>query len=84
MIMALFLVKGLPFSKPVVTSQGGGKFIVSLIFMSIVGTFSYAHYFFMKWETVIWIMILPVLIINLVMFHHYRKQTWKNIEMSEM
>jgi len=84
MIMALFLVKGLPFSKPVVTSQGGGKFIVSLIFMSIVGTFSYAHYFFMKWETVIWIMILPVLILNLVMFHYYRKQTWKNIEMSEM
>jgi ABC-2 type transport system permease protein len=84
MIMALFLVKGLPFSKPVVTSQGGGKFVVSLIFMSIVGTFSYAHYFFMKWETLIWVMIVPVLVLNFVMFYYYRRQTWKNIEMSEM
>jgi ABC-2 type transport system permease protein len=84
LLMALFMVKGLPFSKPVSTKQGGGRVIVSLVVMGIVAAIGFAHYLAMKWEMLIWIMIIPVLIINLVMFHYYKKQTWRNIELSEM
>lgn len=84
LLMALFMVKGLPFSKPISTSQSAGRVFVSFMVMGIVIAVGYTHYFIMKWEMLVWIMIIPMLIINLVMFHYYKKQTWKNIELSEI
>jgi ABC-2 type transport system permease protein len=84
MLMALFMVKGLPFSKPVQVKQSGGRVTVSLLVMGVIAAIGYVHYFAMKWELLIWIMIIPLLIINVAMFHYYRKQTWENIELSEM
>jgi len=84
MLMALFMVKGLPFSKPVQVKQSGGRVTVSLLVMGVIAVIGYVHYFAMKWELLIWIMIVPLLIINLAMFHYYKKQTWANIELAEM
>jgi ABC-2 type transport system permease protein len=84
MLMALFMVKGLPFSKPVQVKQSGGRVTVSLLVMGVIAAIGYVHYFAMKWELLIWIMIVPLLIINVAMFHYYKKQTWENIELSEM
>jgi ABC-2 type transport system permease protein len=84
MLMALFMVKGLPFSRPVVARQGGGRMIVSLLLLAFVAGIGFVHYFLMKWETVIWILIIPFLAINWLMFHYYKKQTWDNIELSEV
>lgn len=84
MIMALFMVKGLPFSKPVVAKQNGGKFVLSLFVLIIVSAIGYAHFLAMKWEMLIWVMIIPALLLNLLMFHYYKKQTWDNIELSEV
>jgi len=84
MLMALFLVKGLPFSKPVMTRQSGGRVIVSLVVMGIVAGVGYAHYLAIKWEMLIWILVVPAFLINVIMFHFYKKQTWESIEMSEM
>jgi ABC-2 type transport system permease protein len=84
MLLALFLVKGLPFSKPVVAKQGGGKMITSLILMAFIGGIGFGHYLLMQWEMVIWIAIIPALFINWIMFRHYKKQTWDNIELSEV
>jgi hypothetical protein len=84
MLMALFMVKGLPFSKPVQVKQSGGRMTVSLLVMGVIAAIGYVHYFAMKWELLIWIMIIPLLIINVAMFHYYRKQSWENIELSEM
>jgi ABC-2 type transport system permease protein len=84
MLMALFMVKGLPFSKPVQIKQSGGRVTVSLVVMGVIAAIGYIHYFAMKWELLIWIMIIPLLIINVVMFHYYKKQTWENIELSEV
>lgn len=84
MLMALFMVKGLPFSKPVVNKQGGGKIITSLVILIFIGAVGFGHYELMKWETVIWILIIPALILNWVMFYYYKRQTWNNIELADV
>lgn len=84
MLMALFTVKGLPFSKPVIAKQGGGRFISTMLIMIFIAGVGFGHYLISRWEIVVWILIVPFLIINLVMFHYYKKQTWENIEMADM
>ena len=84
MLMALFMVKGLPFSKPILVKQGGGRVITSLLVMLFVGGLGYVHYLFVSWEKTIWLLIIPMLMINWLMFHYYKKQTWDNIEMEEV
>lgn len=84
LLMALFLVKGLPFSKPVIIKQSGGRFIVSMMTMAFLGGIGVGHYFLMKWEIVIWILIVPFLLINWVMFHYYKKTSWESLEMTEI
>lgn len=83
MLMALFTVKGLPFSKPVVVKQGGGRMVTSLILLAFIGGVGFVHYLIARWEMVVWIAIIPFAIINIVMFHYYKKQTWENIEMAD-
>ena len=80
LLMALFMVKGLPFSKPVVVKQGGGRMITSLVIVAFVGGIGFGHYWLVKWENVIWIMIVPFIFINWLMLHYYKKQTWESIE----
>lgn len=84
MIVAIFTVKGLPFSKPVVAKQGGGRFISSMLMLVFIGAIGYGHYYVMKWENVIWVAIIPLLLINWIMFHYYKKQTWDNIELADV
>jgi ABC-2 type transport system permease protein len=83
-LMALFLVKGLPFSKPVIVKQRGGKMITSLMIMAFIAGIGFGHYYLMQWENVVWIAILPALLINWIMFRQYKKQTWDNIEYVEI
>lgn len=83
-LMALFMVKGLPFSKPVIAKQGGGKMISSFLMLAFMGGIGYGHYWLMRWENVIWILIVPVFLICWLMFSHYRKQTWDNLELEEV
>lgn len=84
MLMALFMVKGLPFSRPVIVKQGGGKMITSFMMLGFIAAVGFGHYFLMKWETLIWICIIPAFFINWIMFRYYRKQTWDNIELAEV
>ena len=84
MIMALFTVKGLPFSKPVVAKQGGGRVISSLLILAFIFAIGYGQYSIMKWETLVWILIIPSLLINVLMFHYYKKQTWANIALADI
>lgn len=84
MLLALFMVKGLPFSKPILVKQSGGRFVTSLLIMGFIAAAGFGHYMLMKWETLIWLLILPALIANFVMFYYYKRQTWDNIELSEV
>lgn len=84
MLMALFMVKGLPFSKPVTVKQGGGRAITSLVILIFVVIIGFVHYYVMQWEMVIWIGLIPLLGINWLMFHYYKQQSWDSIEMEDM
>jgi ABC-2 type transport system permease protein len=83
-IMALFLVKGLPFSRPVLTKQAGGRILTSLFITGLAGVFGYCHYILSRWETLIWILIIPAILIYWLLFNYYRKQTWDNVELNEI
>lgn len=83
-LMALFMVKGLPFSRPIMNKQNGGKMITSLMILAFIGGLGYGHYLLAKWETVIWILIIPAALLVWVMLYYYRKQTWESIELSEV
>ncbi|MEO6522683.1 MAG: hypothetical protein ABIN91_13450 [Mucilaginibacter sp.] len=83
-VMALFMVKGLPFSRPVLVKQAGGKVFVSLMLTLATFLFGGAHYFLAQWEMVIWIAIIPAALLYWVMMRYYAKQTWENIELSEI
>lgn len=84
MLLALFMVKGLPFSRPVLLKQGGGRGIASLVIMLFAAAIGFVHYLIIGWEMVVWISIIPLLGINWLMFHHYKKQNWDSIEMEDI
>ena len=83
-LMALFMVKGLPFSNPVITRQGGGKMITSILILAFIAAIGFGHYMLMKWETAVWVAIIPALLINWVMFRAYKKRTWEDIEIADL
>lgn len=62
----------------------GDKLVLKQLNLGIVAAIGFAHYLSMKWEMLIWILIIPALTINVVMFHYYKKQSWENIELSEI
>lgn len=84
MLMALFTVKGLPFSKPVMVKAGSGKMIVSFILLGLIVILGLGHKFLARWETVIWLLIIPMLLINWIMFRQYKKQSWDAIELADI
>jgi ABC-2 type transport system permease protein len=84
MLMALFMVKGLPFSKPIMVKAGGGKMIVSFVILGLIAALGFGHRFLIKFETLIWILIIPAILINWIMFVQYKKQSWDAIELADM
>ena len=84
-LMALFMVKGLPFSKPVQIKQSGGRIVTSLLITGFIGAVGFGHYMLirMKWDMVVWILIIPAAIIYWIMLYYYKRQTWENIELEE-
>ncbi len=83
MLMALFMVKGLPFSKPVVV-KARSRMVTSLLIMSFIVAIGFGHRFLIHWETLIWILIIPAMLGAWLMFHHYKQQSWDDIEMADM
>lgn len=83
-LLALFMVKGLPFSKPVSVKQSGGRFVSSILILFFIGGLGFGHYLLARWETVIWILIIPAAALVWIMLHYYRKQTWDAIEAEEL
>ncbi|GAB3926537.1 hypothetical protein [Mucilaginibacter myungsuensis] len=79
-LVALFGVKGLPFSKPVVVKQSGGKVIASMATLILVGILGVGHYFLSKWELAIWIVIVPIAAIAWIMIVQYKKTSWMDLE----
>jgi len=83
-LIALFAVKGLPFSKPVTAKQAGGRAVTNLVAMGLIGALGYGHYLLVKYEMIIWILIVPAALITWLMLYYYRRQTWESIEMEDI
>jgi ABC-2 type transport system permease protein len=85
LLMALFMVKGLPFSKPALVKQSAGRIVVSLFIMGFMFLVGFGHYTLIKlgWDTFIWILCIPTAFIFILMMYYYRRQTWEAIEMEE-
>ena len=77
------MVKGLPFSKPVLVKQSGGRIATSLVITGFVGVVGFGHYYLSKWETVIWILVPVSIALYCLMLYYYKRQTWENIELEE-
>ena len=85
LLLALFMVKGLPFSQPVLGKRNGGRVILNLFILGFAALLAYGHYLISGWDTLIWILIIPAILINWLMLKYYAKQSWDNIdELSEM
>lgn len=82
-LMALFMVKGLPFSKPVLVKQSGGRIVTSLLITGFIGIIGFGHYFLARWEILIWVLAALAMIINFIMFYYYKRQSWESIELEE-
>jgi ABC-2 type transport system permease protein len=82
-LMALFMVKGLPFSKPVLVKQSGGRIITSLLITSVIAGVGFAHYFLARWEMLIWALAALSIFIYMIMLYYYKRQTWESIELEE-
>ncbi|WP_184547143.1 hypothetical protein [Mucilaginibacter sp. FT3.2] len=83
-LMALFMVKGLPFSNPVVAKQGGGKMVTSLLILGFIGAIGFGHYMLMRWEMAVWLAIIPALLLNWIMFRSYKRRSWDDVELSDI
>lgn len=84
LLMALFMVKGLPFSNPIVVKQSGGKMVTSLLILGFIGAIGFGHYMLMQWETAVWVAIIPALLVNWVMFRSYKRRTWEDVEIADL
>ena len=82
-LMALFMVKGLPFSKPVLVKQSGGRIVTSLLITSFIAAIGFGHYFLARWETLIWALAAFAIILYCIMLYYYKRQTWESIELEE-
>jgi hypothetical protein len=83
-LIALFTVKGLPFSKPVMLKQNSGRTFIVFFILLFMAAFGYGHYLLLKWPSIIWILIIPTALLAWAMLHYYRKQSWESIELDEM
>jgi ABC-2 type transport system permease protein len=80
LLVALFQVKGLPFSQPVMVQQGGKVFISMLIITIPIGL-GFLHNFAVKWEIVIWVAAAIMSVLACISFNYYRKETWESLEL---
>ncbi len=83
-ITALFLVKRLPFTQPVVAKQAAGKTFLSLFLLIIPLALAGGHYFLSSYESVIWVCVFVFAAIEVIIFQNYKNQTWDNIELEEV
>ncbi len=82
LVIALFAVKGFPFSKPVLIKSSGGKTMITFFTLAMGGILAYGQFKLAYWHTVIWVLIIPAALIYWLMLRSYGKQTWKEIELS--
>ena len=82
LLIALFQVKGFPFSQPINLKQTGKVFIGLFIFIIPVGL-GFLHFWAAKWELVIWITAALMTLAAALTFSQYKKESWESLEMAD-
>ncbi|WP_040298804.1 hypothetical protein, partial [Arcticibacter svalbardensis] len=81
-LVALFQVKGLPFSQPV-NIKKGGKIFKTFGVMLVPMLFGFLHYYTARWEWAIWIAVVIMTFMAWLSFSFYRKETWESLELAD-
>ena len=82
LLVALFQVKGFPFSQPP-NIQKGGKMFITFLIMAVPAALGFLHYWAAQWEIAIWIAAAIMTIITWVSFNYYRKESWESMELAD-
>ncbi|MBK0383383.1 hypothetical protein I5M32_10460 [Pedobacter sp. SD-b] len=82
LLVALFQVKGFPFSQPP-NNQKGGKMFITFLIMAVPAGLGFLHYWAAQWETAIWIAAVTMTVIAWTCFNYYRKESWESMELAE-
>lgn len=82
LLNALFLVKGLPFSKPPII-KAGSRILLSFLIIMVPGAVGFAHYWLSSYETVIWITAVISGFFTWLAFRYYVRESWESLEMEE-
>ncbi|MBU0697040.1 MAG: hypothetical protein KKE39_11055, partial [Bacteroidetes bacterium] len=81
-LVALFQVKGFPFSQPI-NLKKGGKMFVSFIIIAVPLGLGFLHHWAAKWEWAISIAAVIMTGAAWLMFSYYRKESWESLEMAD-
>jgi ABC-2 type transport system permease protein len=82
LLVALFQVKGLPFSQPINLKKGGKTFATFFIIIVPLGI-GFLHHWAAQWETAIWISAIIMTFFAWLAFNSYKKETWESIQMAD-
>ncbi|RXF71016.1 hypothetical protein [Arcticibacter tournemirensis] len=82
LLNALFMVKGLPFSKPPVI-KAGSRILISFLLIMIPGAIGFAHYWLSSYEILIWVAAFISGFLSWLAFHYYVRESWESLEMED-
>lgn len=82
LLIALFQVKGFPFSQPLNIKQTG-KVFIGLFILAIPIGLGFLHFWAAKWEIVIWISAAILTGAAALAFSQYKKESWDSLEMAD-
>lgn len=82
LLIALFTVKGFPFSRPVLIKSSGGNMLQIFFTVAVGGILAYGQFKISHYNIAVWLLIIPAVLIYWVMLKYYSRQTWKEIELS--
>lgn len=82
LLIALFQVKGFPFSQPVNVKQTG-KIFIGMFILAIPAGLGFLHFWAAKWEIVIWISAAILTLVAAFALNQYKKESWESLEMAD-
>nr|MBC7611490.1 hypothetical protein [Pseudopedobacter sp.] len=80
--VALFQVKGFPFSQPINIKRGGKTFLTFFIILIPLGL-GFLHNWAVNYEWAITISAVIMTGVAWLMFSYYRKESWESLEMAD-
>ncbi len=81
MLICLFTVTGYPFSQPIKKTEG--RFLANLVLIGLIGGVGFGHFLAVKYEGLVWSLVLVTALICWVMLRYFKKEYWEKAEFKE-